>query len=116
MLQKLSSSRSFEVLNAPSYRIAIGEIESKFWDWMAVRPVAKRCHEDVAMPFKRALEKAGAPSLRYSVEGKKGADYYFLELGGQIFPMRVRKKEYNPTELTLFPPLAPKDFKVKAFD
>lgn len=116
MFQKLASTRSFEALNAPSFQVALGEIETKFRDWMANRPVAKRCHENVALPFKRALEAGGAPALLSFEEGRKGSDYYFLQLGGRVFPMRVRKRDWNPTELTIFEPLAVRDFSRKKFD
>ncbi|MCK6547286.1 hypothetical protein L6R52_15655 [Myxococcota bacterium] len=116
MLQKLQSGRSFEVLASPSFKIAIGEIETKFRDWMANRPTAKRCHENVAMPFKRALARAEDVTLLLNGEGRKGGDFYFIAVGDQVFPMRARKKDWNPAELTIFEPVHVRRFDAKQVD
>lgn len=121
MLNALQSSRVLDALGRGQLSLATREISEKFSPDLERRPMYLRLHESISLPLKEAIDDGQRAVMLKRYEGGPAGDWYFVQLGENVFPMRARQKEsgqrFNvPTELQLFPPLKAKKLDIKAME
>lgn len=121
MLYALQSSRALDALGRGQLSLATREISEKFSADLAKRPMYVRLHESISLPLKDALDAGHRAVMLKKYEGGQAGDWYFVQLGENVFPMRARQREAGhrfsvPTELQLFPAIKAKKLDIKAME